>query len=120
MEQSMKINLKLLEKIKKHIEEEPRRFDMDTWGVKHDMRKYRNEDTPPCGTSACLAGWAVLLSTPKKSSWGKIIEGWWGEAPDKKAAKLMGIPLDQCPFYFQSNQYAKEWLDSKIAEARKA
>lgn len=50
----MKLNVKLINKVIKHIEEEPRRFDMDCW-------IYENEEAP-CGTSCCIAGWALILN----------------------------------------------------------
>lgn len=68
----MKLNVKLLEKVKAHILEKPRRFVMRTF-------IYRKEDAgmsvfmadgpetkfvkfEECGTAACIGGWAVLLN----------------------------------------------------------
>lgn len=49
-------NIKLLEKVKKHILEEPRRLNMSSGIKKVQKRKV------PCGTIGCIAGWSVLLS----------------------------------------------------------
>jgi hypothetical protein len=65
------MNVKLLRKIQKHILAEPKRFIMGAW----IQRRTHNVDFscdianltprtifPDCGTAACIAGWAILLS----------------------------------------------------------
>ena len=121
----MTINVPLLRKIKRHIQEEPRRLKMRFWGRKVDPL---GRGKPPCGTQACLAGWAVLLSIPRKE-WDRTIQSWQpqpdaGEAkqPDNKAARLMGVPVRKCPFY-QTRMSARgviKWIDKKIEEAKSA
>src|ERR1700726_2874983 len=56
-----KLNVALAMKVKKHILAEPKRLNMSFWmgNVTGDI------DAPPCGTQACIAGWACLLSVPK-------------------------------------------------------
>lgn len=87
-----KINVELLERVKAHILEEPRRFDMSTFVARAsdpslllapDMR-------PACGTVACIAGWAVFLSSglPKK-----ITEDLY-ESIESHAAGLLGLGLE--------------------------
>lgn len=49
-----RINTELLEKVKAHILEEPRRYNQRTFGG--------TSDEAPCGTAACIAGWAAHLS----------------------------------------------------------
>lgn len=68
------MNVKLLRKVKKHILAEPRRFVMWTWkSTKEDNIERRNTFTSDasdnrqvkfakCGTAACIAGWACILS----------------------------------------------------------
>lgn len=79
------MNIRLLNKIMDHIEEEPRRFNMEAWyvdvseAVKMERRgedyEYVMEeanknfelfqdsnDIPPCGAVGCLAGTACILS----------------------------------------------------------
>lgn len=48
------MNVKLLRKVKKHILEEPKRLMMGDWVT--ETKK------SPCGTAACIGGWAVILS----------------------------------------------------------
>ena len=56
----MAINVGLLQRIKKHILESPLRMDMSVYVVQNFLDG--DEYVPPCGTAACIAGWAVLLS----------------------------------------------------------
>jgi hypothetical protein len=61
------VNVELLRKIQKHITEEPRRLQMG--GVIEHMNpgvefcEHRAKFVvPKCGTVACIAGWAFILS----------------------------------------------------------
>lgn len=54
------MNVELLRKVKEHILDEPQRLDMSMFG-----QRTEGEMAPPCGTTACIAGWAVILSDPK-------------------------------------------------------
>jgi hypothetical protein len=73
------INWELLEQVVKHAEEEPRRFNMETWYTdaadyvkgnvefeefngEHDFKLNGPEELPPCATIGCLAGSACILS----------------------------------------------------------
>jgi hypothetical protein len=55
-----KLNVRLLRRIQKHIMAEPKRYDQNVWIKEVDP----NVDPyyPPCGTMACIAGWAQILS----------------------------------------------------------
>lgn len=70
------MNVELLRKIQKHILAEPERFAMSWWCGTGDPGKPLLDDSfgesnidaliaPECGTVACIAGWAVLLSDGK-------------------------------------------------------
>jgi hypothetical protein len=90
-----KLNVKLLRRIQKYIMEEPRRFLMDAWGIKARSQKEwkrkteycegqpkfedASDNMPPCGTAACIAGTANLLTGGKKLS------------ADVRAAKQIGL-----------------------------
>jgi len=55
----------LFDKIADQIEHEPGSYDQETWG--HGPRHYVKDnefviDQNACGTAACVAGWACLLS----------------------------------------------------------
>lgn len=62
-----KMNVRLLRKIQGHILEEPKRFIMADV-IDRAQPGERVEDyglewaMPKCGTTACIAGWALLLS----------------------------------------------------------
>lgn len=55
------MNVELLEKVKQHILEEPKRLWMGDWAFKVSPT---DENAPACGTVGCIAGWASLLSNP--------------------------------------------------------
>lgn len=73
---TQKLNVKLLRKIQKHITEEPRRFIMHNSVVTNNSvvtkmafpdGRFENdaggfEEFAPCGTAACIAGWANILT----------------------------------------------------------
>lgn len=74
-----KLNVKLLRKIQKVILANPSHFHMGNWsGMKVDHRTNIGEFRElasswkkdglqePCGTTACIAGWAVALATDKE------------------------------------------------------
>jgi len=74
------MNKELLLRVKAHILEEPRRLNMSNWiqdarvgSLVHDAYESNRvgqfakhalteNEAPPCGTVACLAGWACVLS----------------------------------------------------------
>lgn len=49
-----KLNVELLKKVQQHITEEPKRYDQ--------FAVVRESSLAPCGTVACIAGWANVLS----------------------------------------------------------
>jgi len=54
------MNVELLEKVKQHILEEPKRLRMGT--ILHTNAKERGWDnTPVCNTVGCIAGWTCVL-----------------------------------------------------------
>jgi len=53
---------KLLWKVIRHIKAEPKRLDMNIWEMK--------DADVPCGTSACMFGWANLLGRKKPVNLG--------------------------------------------------
>ena len=59
------INVRLLRRVAKHISEEPLRLDMERIVRRGDDIK---GTPPPCGTTACIAGWAILLAKKKDIS----------------------------------------------------
>ncbi len=51
------MNVELLRRVQAHILEEPRRLNMDHW----IRTGQTGPDSPACGTTACIAGWALEL-----------------------------------------------------------
>lgn len=52
----MGLNKQLIEQVRDHVLAEPRRYDQGTFGESVPV------DISPCGTQACLAGWAVMMA----------------------------------------------------------
>lgn len=96
------MNKPLLRRIQKHIAKEPKRLVMGAfvmrkgeipdWGLEpihrvHDGASIACEDHPfaKCGTAACIAGWAVLLTVDKPDKWRD------GGHVEVKAQKLLEL-----------------------------
>lgn len=65
----MKLNVKLLRKIQRHILAEPRRYDQNaifTRGLTPGDIYEEGHVVPSCGTIACIGGWAGALSKQKR------------------------------------------------------
>lgn len=73
------MNVELLRKVQAEILKEPRRFRMDKW-VNLDAVGVGDSD-PPCGTAACIGGYAVILAQGEVDhveDWKKRAEDLWG------------------------------------------
>lgn len=98
----------LLQRIKEHIMEEPRRLDMNhimidlTKKGDHGTRWWQlvhtEADEPPCGTVGCISGWATYLTTGQKAT--TLNNG-------KRALKLDG---DQADRLFAEPRYTETHL----------
>jgi len=109
----MHVNVKLLQRVIKHILDEPRRLRQACWISERGGAEYRYaviEDlAPPCGTVACFAGWVSLLSKRKRRlmepysefSTRSIIQG--NDVPASKARK----DLERIYFFFPEHQGRK-------------
>lgn len=83
------LNVRLLRRIERHILEEPKRMSMKFWRITDpDIIKIQNLAVPPCGTVACVRGWADEISG-----------GFHGDA--------LGLSDDQKVLLF----YTEEWPD---------
>lgn len=126
----MKLNVKLLQRIKKHLRAEPKRYDQGTYGDEVFGR-----GAPVCGTKGCIAGWAVFLSMTQ-SRWKFWIKRDrlsvdWPPPIALRARKLLGLSsLEAKRLFSVDNQ--KYWtgklgvreacakIDKLIAERRAA
>lgn len=88
----------LLRRVKLHILEEPRRLDMTLW------KSIRwGEDPPPCGTTACIGGWALILSQ------------YQGKGPvDRDAAKALHLTKKQAVRLFYVSFWPPEFKDAYL------
>ena len=107
-------NKVLAKKIRDHILAEPLRLNMadylnkkgeeeeTLWGYEWDTgREYKY---PKCGTAACIAGWAYLLSGAKKLRLGQNIH--------TRARRLLGLTEKESHTLFTGNWYSTEEYDS--------
>jgi len=113
------MNVRLLRKIVKVIQEKPRQFKMTYWHnnetVKDDMRRrgdWRNiealcmlpeEKRIACDTTHCIAGWAQAISNDRKCN-----------APAEKDAKrLLGLSKSQAQRLFFADQWPEQFRGVK-------
>lgn len=61
------LNIELLERVKQHILEEPKRLDMELW---RDTADKSDPDAPACRTYACIGGWTELLGNSPRGKKG--------------------------------------------------
>lgn len=110
------MNTKLLRRIAKHITEEPRRLDMSGFYYKprrsfvldHSAPKVPCYDPAPCGTAACIAGWAVGLELGDVAAMSTAIR--------PRAEKLLGIDFIQSSRLFFVEYWPKN-LSQKYERA---
>jgi hypothetical protein len=109
--------VKLLRKVQAAILAEPKKVNMNEFvnmsASNIETNKYNKTPLPPCGTQACIAGWACLIGDPKLNKKMKSIlvsidyvgvqdAGFSLNEFKKKAEQLLGITEDQGSnlFYF--------------------
>jgi hypothetical protein len=103
-----KINVAMFKKVMKHIKKDIRRLEMGLYGIKKNSPgEWEICDThwAACNTKACLAGWTVLLNTPKKD-WPNlfIVNGQMrSHTTSTKAAKLLGLDSYEADALFTGN-----------------
>lgn len=106
-----RINYRLLRQIRDEILKRPEQFDMRTWFEK-------KPDVPMCGTTACIAGWAVALDAanpnqiPSPLLAAKLLRDDFGQGDydylsgdiaDKmyrRGQRILGLNRDQCARLF--------------------
>lgn len=114
----------LLDKIKAHIMEEPRRIIMSVWREQTTKRsleaavpllngisKYITVKAPPCGTIGCIAGWAQVLT--KTTELGH---------PEIAARLVLGLDQEVANRLFLTRQWPlkfhKSYIRCKTAKGR--
>lgn len=109
-----KPNKSLIKKIIAAVEKQPLRMQMQAFARLAD-------DIAPCGTSACIAGFAVALSGKVKArTWAQVIRKLYPNTDfHQEARKLLRLNPDQAYALF----YADNWpadlrVKWRIAEGR--
>lgn len=107
----MAINKSLLRKVRNHILEDERRFDMMRF-----VERRRGSEAPPCGTVGCIAGWAVMLADgiPKR------ITVTYYEGVGKRAAELLGLSEDESSSLFYDPCWPEPFHARYLKEKSKA
>lgn len=108
----MKMNTKLLNKIIRHIREKPKRFNMKVLARKSRLTT--------CGTAACIAGWAVLLTRAdkqdKKSFHSLIDSGlvsfWYA------GASAIGLDQEEARQLFEAYNWPERYRKPLMAAQR--
>jgi hypothetical protein len=93
----------------KHIVTNPDQFDMNGWAV----RKEVGPDSTMCGTTACIAGWAVeLLGSGIDYDHPCAITCYAksGKHIEDEAAELLGLRPSQVGLFYGSNHGALRQL----------
>lgn len=129
----MKRNVELLTKVRDLAVHEPAKFDMNTWvTIKRELINFP-EDTSKikveCGTTACIAGWAVQLAGDKLlvDRYSSIRDGIYqttnsvaknGRVCDiqSRAQNLLGLTeMETDILFFSGNDDAIGYLNDLIA-----
>lgn len=110
------MKIELLEKIKDRITVEPHRFDMGL---------YFSDDSNLCGTTACIAGWAIILAKPDAANGDHDPLSLWEQEAGRE---VLGISEVQASRLFYECSWPKQFKlsgltmyqasDAKIACAR--
>ena len=118
------MNVRLLRRVAKHIAEEPNRLVMAHWVVfKKDYRAPKVPDWgeyshkfPPCNTSACIAGWSVLLREKVPESSFAVSDT---QDLQSRAQALLGLDGDQSMRLFGAWPYEFQGPYEKARSAAK-
>lgn len=89
-------------------------MDMATFAARAEL--YDFKEPPACGTVGCIAGWGIILDSRKpKSKFKTLIPSirrsvaFCGNAIDRRAADVFGIPLHQATALFYSSNWPIEF-----------
>jgi hypothetical protein len=112
-----RINVELLERVKQHILEEPRRYDQSVFG--------RRSREAPCGTAACIAGWTAVLggaveAEQLRSHYGdirKTAQGLLGLNEEEAAKLFHGEPTCECGVGWPK-RFARRYYKAKTTRGR--
>lgn len=99
------MNIDLLTRVRDHILERPRRFTMGHWIQRktEHTRRYVGDDGrlerfAPCGTAACIAGWACVLENDADTRFHNL-------SSSKRGRELLGLNAGQATELF----FVSDW-----------
>lgn len=101
------LNIELMERVRQLIQMRPELHDQQTWGrtprdTPVGIISARAETGEFCGTTACAAGWAVVLGAPENALIhdAAVIIGGQEFGVSIYAARLLGLSWDQQTWLF--------------------
>ena len=105
------MNIELLQRVRDHILEDPRRLNMHEWIINVSKKHANtwNHRYPPCGTIACIAGWTILLAYPEKKQ--EYISN-----PEQVAANILQIDDRQARELFYIGQWPVDYQKRYLGE----
>jgi hypothetical protein len=109
-EQKLKLNVRLLRRVQKHIKAEPRRMKMKQW-VDRNLRERAESAKPPCGTTACIAGWALTLNGKRLRDGVNYME---------QGRKLLGLTWDEARNLFMVDDWPTKFQNKYDEESEQA
>ncbi len=102
------MNKPLLKHIIALIEAEPKRIWMGTWFARGVLKEYM----PPCGTVACIAGWALILSERKPNESFSVVRDRCRKTvidPQARGATALGITERQSERLFYHTSWPRRF-----------
>jgi hypothetical protein len=97
------MNVELLQKVKAHVLEEPRRVFMGAWCLQDVHIRLNGLQVPDCNTIACISGWSAQLYNQDR----RLSIGMPGYVRDREGEIALDITLEQAGRLF----YLVEWPD---------
>jgi hypothetical protein len=119
------LNVKLAERILRHAEKHPESVDLESWWVPGSHTRL---GTPQglkkpwkCGTTGCIAGWAIFFSGQAQFDEYGYIES-IGDGIEDQARELLGLSEAQAGrmFYSFSTEDSLAQLQALVNEAKAA
>jgi hypothetical protein len=112
VKKATKLNVRLLRKIQRHILEEPKRFIMGDVIAQGEPGEYVEDcdlewEMPRCGTTACIAGWALFLGGARNNNS-------LGDAADLLGLNIPAI-RDGAGSLFYVGGWPKKFYDAWVA-----
>jgi len=110
------MNTEMLIKVRDAIMAKPEEnFAMNTWikDLKNGNPKWEEDGKiASCGTSMCIAGWAIYMSD-SQASLRNVLMGVWDYdydlQPEQQGAKLLGISADEAKELFYRGRWPRRW-----------